>query len=68
MFVDKPPIFTSQTITQTTAFPVDAAIRCEILARPQRDDGQAVVEISTVDVNSTDGEHRFEVKADQVFE
>ena len=68
VFVDKPPIFTDQVIAPATAFPVAAGIRCEIAGRYQTDDGQAVVEVITVDVDSVDGQHRFGVKADQLFD
>jgi hypothetical protein len=68
LFVDKPPIFTNQVISPATAFPVAAGIRCEVAGRYQRDDGQAVVEVTTVDVDSVDGRHRFSVNADQLFD
>jgi hypothetical protein len=68
VFVDKPPIFTNQVVSATTAFPAAAGIRCEIAEPYQRDDGQAVVEVITIDVDSVDGEHRFGVNADQLFD
>jgi hypothetical protein len=68
IFLDKPPIFTNQLITPTTAFPVDGSVRCEIAGRHGTREGQTVVEVTTIDVDSVDGQHRFQVKADQVFE
>ena len=67
VFVDKPPIFSNQVVSAATAFPAAAGIRCEIAERYQRDEGQAVVEVTTVDVDSVDGETELRCSRETCF-
>ena len=61
-FFDKPPIFTADTITADTPFPVAAALRVRILD----DAGPGRIEVETIDVEADDGTHRFVLDAARV--
>ena len=51
-FIDKDPIFSKVGLSRGTKFPVDGAIRCELVKRDVLGDGQEVV---TVDTGRPDG-------------
>ena len=63
VFFDKPPIFSSEDILRTSAFPRPGELRCHVLKRWITDDGAECAEIQLVEVDSADGESRFEVRA-----
>jgi hypothetical protein len=51
-FIDKEPIFCSDTISRLAQFPVAGAIRCQIIDHDTLPDGGQVV---TIDTSSPDG-------------
>lgn len=69
LFVDKVPVVTEEDFDSDGAPPLSVAIGCEIVQRRRDSDGREIVCVDTEkpwDIESVDGEYRFEVLAEQV--
>jgi len=69
VFRDKPPLFGGQDARNDTQYPVDAGIRCEVVARRFLPDGLEVVRISTAydGVESEDGVDQIDIWPEQLL-
>jgi len=65
-FIDKSAIFSSDVLTETTEYPRPGVIRCEVIEGDVLPNGAAATLISTIEVESTEGERQFLVRADEV--
>src|ERR1700677_1887837 len=54
--IDKEPIFCRDPVSRETVFPVPAVIRCRVLARKIRPDGQEIVTIDTANPDGVDSD------------
>ena len=70
-FVDKVPVVTSEPLDEHSIYPRPAVIACTIVTRDHEDAGRDIVRIDTSQpwgIESTAGETRFDVLAEQVVE
>ena len=68
-FVDKPPIFATETLTPQTPYPVDVTIACEVVGRTTDSDEQELLVVSTLmpwGLKTIEGVNEFEVSRTQL--
>ena len=70
-FVEKAPVVSLANLTERSAYPQNGEIACRVMTRSEDPSGRATVVVDTSspsDVESEEGQTRFEVFADQLVE